>query len=548
MAFKISFVSDVREVLRGNEAMEKGFNDTASSLDDVARDARKAGDNIEKSLDSAGDAAKDAGNKIERELSDSTKSAGQDADRLEKKFREAFDEVKTQSKKTGDGLGDNVKKGAKEADEGLDTMSENAGSNAKEIAASFDGSFDSMADGLQGFIAESLEGFGAIGLAGGVGIALAIGIGLNALNEMAEEANALTEDAVELGDALASATSVEDKVQVLSDRFSEVADEIGDARSAWEIWQDRARTKGEQFADAIKQGSLSAQALTDAFENPDPVRRLEDLRKVSDDLQKSIDRVADAQDEAAQTAWRQESGSRALSHSLLEQIDVSKAAKDIIDDEIATQEASNAILEAKATALGLTTEEYIKQQSAAEKATAVQEAYASALEAAADPVQVYTDALGEATEATSQTVQDMIDTWNRQAEEAEKFEGNLAVIAASGGDALAAELRAKGPEAAAATADLIAKSGDAKIRESAAAYGRANGSAIGTGTADGITSQAGAVQGAVDAVGRGIRTPSLNYPVHVDQAQAQAEVDRVARSLRAPTVGFSMSPTQQRPV
>lgn len=233
---------------------------------------------------------------------------------------------------------------------------------------------------------------------------------------------------------------------------------------------------------------------------------------------------------------------------MLTSIETSKAAKDILDEEIALQEASNAILEAKATALGLTTDEYNAQQAAAESATAAQESFTSALESSADPVKVYTDALGDATEATTQTVDDMIAEWTRQAQEAEEFEANLAVIAASGGQALAEELRSQGPEAAAATADLIARSGDSKIREAAAAYGKANGSAVGKGTAEGIAGQRSAVQGAVDGVHRGIRTPAINFPTSVDQQQFQDTVDKAARSLRPPTVGFNMGPSVQRAV
>lgn len=559
MAFDFKANIDASGFKRGGEQMADTIDNVTDAFKDLENDSERHLDNVS---DALGDGIKDGAKEADTAL-----------ERLEKQIKSTLNDAGDKAKRTGDDIGDGFKRGAKDAEEGLDTLNENAGSNAKEVAASFDGSFDSLADGLQGFVAESLEGFGAIGLAGGVGIALALGIGLNALNSMAEEANALTEDAVDLGDALAEAVTVDDKVQVLKDRFAEVANEIGDARSAWELWQDRARTKGEQLADAINQGTLSAEALTAAFEDPDPVRRLEALREVSDGLQRSIDTASDSFNDAAGYSCRLGAEASKTNRELTKQNDISKAAKGIIDDEIATQEAAVAILQAKATALGLTTDEYATQQAATEAATAAQEAYASALEGTADPISVYDGLLSakeqaerEAAETTAAATQDATDSWedfaedvtvsvddliaewNRQADAQKTFEANLAVIAAQGGQAIADELRKKGPAVAGAAADTLAKAGDAKIREAAAAYGRANGSAVGQGTAAGITSQQGAVQGSVDAVHRGIRVPNINMPVGADGSDLQRQVNLAARGVIPPTIKVQYTTGSVRPM
>lgn len=526
-----------------------GLDDVGDRLDQVGDGAKTSARTTERALDGIGDAAQDTARK---------------ADKLDRDLTQALDGISRESRRAGDDLGRNIQRGAQEADEGVDTLKENAGSNAKEIAASFDGSFEGMVDGIQGFVAEATEGFGAVGLLGGVGLAAAIGIGLNALTEAAEKANALTEEATGLSESIASAETASDAVAILRDRFNEVANEIGDARSIWEVWQPRAVTKAEQFADAIRLGSLNAVALTDAFNNPDPVARLEDLRSVVADLQRNI---TDAQD--AQIGWNETTGvaeevDSSLTRQLQNRIDVSKAAKDILDDEVATQEAANAILEAKAAALGKTVAEYREHTAALEDTNAAQEAFTAALAAAADPVSVYegilaakNDAEKAAAEATAAatksttdswedyakaatiSVDDLIAEWNRQAEAAAAFEANLAIIAANGGQAMADELRAKGPEVGAAAAAALAEAGGSRVQEAAEAYGRANGQRVGQGTASGITGQQSAVQGAVDGLHRGIRVPSLNMPIKADISDAEREIALFAGRARRTVVTIS---------
>lgn len=146
----ISLIADVTSFLRGITQSEKALDDTADSLDDLARDAARAGDR-------AGDGLADG-------VQDGT-------DRVETSFRDMARAASRYSKDAGDDLGREVDRGAHEASEGLDTLNENAGSNAKEVAASFDGSIDSIADGFQGLAAEAFEGFGPAGLVAGVALA-----------------------------------------------------------------------------------------------------------------------------------------------------------------------------------------------------------------------------------------------------------------------------------------------------------------------------------------------------------------------------------------
>lgn len=169
MGFKFSIASDVREVLRNNEAMEKGFDETADSLDDLAREAQRSGDRVERALDDAGDAADGASDKIER------------------KFRDAFREVEKHS----DDASDKVRKDAKRiGDEGGESVAEfkdEARQNFGEITSSFSGDMDSIVDlaqGTFGGLAGTLTG--PLGLAFG-GLAATGGLFYNAWKENAEK-------------------------------------------------------------------------------------------------------------------------------------------------------------------------------------------------------------------------------------------------------------------------------------------------------------------------------------------------------------------------
>ena len=165
MAFRFSIVSDVREVLRGNEAMEQGFDDTADSLNELARTAQQRGREIGRSVEGVGDEADDASTKIER------------------KFRDAFDTVRQESKRTGDDTKrnlelteDDVFKASLKAE-----LVSNMAESGAEVARGFKDGFDSedvetIIDGISDTIVSvgAMTG-SALGAAGG----LAAATGLN---------------------------------------------------------------------------------------------------------------------------------------------------------------------------------------------------------------------------------------------------------------------------------------------------------------------------------------------------------------------------------
>lgn len=495
----IEFVSDVRKFLGGTSDVEGALGKVSDALDEVAKDAQKSGDKAAESMSESG-----------KDMARSTETA---TEKMEKSFAEVAKAAKASGKSAGDDLGEHVKRGAKDADEGVTALKENTASNAKEMGASFQ-DVGSAIDALQGLSAEALEGFGPAGIAAGVAVAAGIGIATQALQQAADKANQLTENAVAMAATMDNPDPAQ-RASDLRDRWNEVATAIADARSLWEVWQKRAVTNIEEIATATADGKVQITSMYAAFTETDPTKRLAALR---DSLDQVNDRLDDQDIVTAKAMIQTSEHERVLDR----QRTALQHTKGVLEEEIATQQAATQIEQALAAAKGQTIEQYQAEQKAAEKATELATAYATALASAAEPVSVYQDLLSKkqeaekaAAEATaaatkdstdswtdyakdvSVSTQDLIDQWNAQAAQAEQFTANLAVIAAAGGQALADDLRAKGPEVAAAVAETIAKSGPDEQKAAIDAYARASGAAAGQALADGLASKSGAWAAAI---------------------------------------------------
>lgn len=157
MPISIDMLANVQPFLRGTKDVEGALEDVADSLDDVARDAQRSGD------------------KIERELSSSVDDVGDSTEKLERKFKDLRDTVQRESKAGGDAMARSYKKATDDSKESLDEFKSEANSTAKESAASFDGSAESIVDAFQEVAANAFAGFGPAGAAAGIAAALGIG-------------------------------------------------------------------------------------------------------------------------------------------------------------------------------------------------------------------------------------------------------------------------------------------------------------------------------------------------------------------------------------
>lgn len=171
MPIKIDFISNVRDLLRGTDDAEKALEDVADSLDDMARDAKNGGRDAEKAVE-----------------------------RLEDSFRDAARRAKDVGD-AGDKAGDDVRRGMRRAEDGVEEFKDEANSTAREAAASFDGSAESVADAFQEIAANAFAGFGPAGAVAGLAAAAGIGLAASGFTAMGEEEQKSRERAAEWAQA-----------------------------------------------------------------------------------------------------------------------------------------------------------------------------------------------------------------------------------------------------------------------------------------------------------------------------------------------------------
>lgn len=158
--------------------------DTRAFEDQVKRGVIDPTEDAEKALQKLGD-------------TDAGKDAARDLDKLEDALKDAQRESKDLGKKLGD-VGDSAKRGMGEAEEGVKNFKEEAASSARESAASFDGSFESIAEVGQEIAANAFSGFGPAGTAAGIAVAAGAGVMIDAFGKVEEAANEARDSAFSL--------------------------------------------------------------------------------------------------------------------------------------------------------------------------------------------------------------------------------------------------------------------------------------------------------------------------------------------------------------
>ena len=215
MAFKLTILSDFRDLLRQTKEAGDGFEDLGDTLDDVARDS------------------------------------GKSADRMEDSFTDALKKVQKEGRDTGRKLGTDLRDGTRDAEGGLSELKDEANSTAREAAASFDGSAESIADAFQEVAANAFAGFGPAGAAAGLAAAAGLGLVLSHLTNTAEKATEAKEATIELAEELAE---VDGNPAALdwATRLRTILSQITDDKEWFEVWQDTPKTRLEEWTEAAK--------------------------------------------------------------------------------------------------------------------------------------------------------------------------------------------------------------------------------------------------------------------------------------------------------
>lgn len=235
----IPIVSDVTGFLKGTRDVTGALDDVADSLDDVSREAQDAGRDAGRALsDGIEDGARDA----ERALDDVGKSDGLDrvgeqadqaarevetaTEKMERSFKDAFDSAKKESRDAGRQVGDNTKRGFDDAKDGAGEFRDEANSTARESAASFDGSAQSIGDAFQEVAANAFAGFGPAGAAAGLAAAAGLGFVFSALEKAKERAQDLRDRIGEIRDGfVAVRVDGESALSQVADRMREIVAE-----------------------------------------------------------------------------------------------------------------------------------------------------------------------------------------------------------------------------------------------------------------------------------------------------------------------------------
>jgi methyl-accepting chemotaxis protein len=552
VAIRIPIIADVVDAIRGAKKLGESFDDVADALDDVdhsSGDATTGAKQLDRAYgdvaDTLGDVdrqAKDAADGV-ADVGDKADATKRDADDMQKSFRDAFDSVRKEATTAGDSIGDHVKKGTEEADAGLKDLKEEAGQTARESAASFS-DVTSALDAVQEVAANAFSGFGPAGAAAGIAAAVGLGLVFSSLQKNDEAALALTQRIIDLSQELSEVGGDLSKID-FKDKIREWSNEIKDNKSWWEVWQKDTTTNLDDVKDKADKFGISFTDLLRGMSGSDSDAAARSLGQINDLITEQNKIIAAAEDptKAHTDATYGAAAAATMQADKLEDLrrELQKNSG-VTDEAVARQKLLD-------EALG-------ESAAASEHARQVAESYADALESTADPVSVYegllaskNDAERKAAEATAAatedssdswqdyakdvtvTTDDLITEWNRQAEQNKAFADNLAKIGAAGGQALADELRAKGPEVAYATAAAIAQSDPTVQKAAIDAHAAATGSAVGTSIAGGISGQAAAVQSAVNGVIAGIKVGNVTVPLKIDFAQAVRDYDNYVRNL-----------------
>ena len=207
------------------------------------------------------------------DLQDSVTDVQKDGDKSLEKLEKSFAEVAKASREAGDDVkksfGKGTKDATKEANEGLQEFKDEANSTAKESAASFDGSAESIIDSFQEIAANAFAGFGPAGAIAGLAIAAGIGIGTAAFQRSEEAAAEAKIRISELGKAMIEAgTGGQKPVDQVVDSLLNIVTNGEDAVKTFKDIQKEAETLGLDaglLATAYAGGEEALDAQADAF-------------------------------------------------------------------------------------------------------------------------------------------------------------------------------------------------------------------------------------------------------------------------------------------
>lgn len=317
---RIPFVSDVRDFLKGTKNIGDALDDVADALDDVAKDAadsgREAGDDLadgfqrgaDDVIRKAADAGDEAGRKFAQGLADGrpfdevkdeferaatamVREAETASERMERSFKDAMDGAGRDSSTKLLGIGDDAKRGFDKASEGADHFRDESDETAREVAASFDGSAESIADGFQEVAANAFAGFGPAGAAAGLAAAAGIGFITKAWQGAKEAEQEAREGSAELaGQFVEDGSAASQSIASIAENLRELATVSEEGKFNLAEWRELAEDLGLAWTDVARAigGDMEANASV-----------LDDLKRREEELVKIREREIALSDDAS---------------------------------------------------------------------------------------------------------------------------------------------------------------------------------------------------------------------------------------------------------
>lgn len=272
--FKLSVVSDVSDVIRGNRDIEGSFEDVADSLDDVARESGDAGREIADglrdgvddaardvdratgkigdSLEATGDDARDAGRDIERHLDDAAGEGQAAADKLERSFKEAFDEVKGTAKTATADVARDTRTNFDDAGDGIDTFKDEARSGLSEALSGFRGEVEEIPDLIQGVFGGITADLGVGGMVGAGLVAAGAGLAIRFYEDWKEQSEKVEERIADMYDDMLESGNDYLSTSFLNTQISDILNSAEGAVIDYARAQEIAAATGLSLADVVR--------------------------------------------------------------------------------------------------------------------------------------------------------------------------------------------------------------------------------------------------------------------------------------------------------
>lgn len=364
MPIRIPIIADVVDAIRGAKRLEESFDDVADALADVDHKSAGAGDGVD-------------------DVGDHATSTKRDAAEMEASFRDAFETVRKESKSAGDGVSTAMRHGTDDATEGVQEFGRESESTAKETAASFDGSAQSITGAFQEVAANAFSGFGPAGAVAGLAAAAGIGIVTARMEQAKEKAAEAAQEIADITGQLIELGKRDLDVQSVSDAIEQAASTSEDGKVALQEWAKQATEAGIDFTDYAQGLAGDSDAIERSYS----------------EITKALAAQSGVHDELVRKYGL---GSRQLqefNESAYAEADALTVAKKALEEKDGTLNKSAQTYDlVKKAQEGLVAQSE-QEAAAAERSTEAHESYQDALADSGDAVSVFEDLLSTKTDA-----------------------------------------------------------------------------------------------------------------------------------------------------